>query len=280
MSFDLLETSARRGKPVYLFRFVAGTVVYNYTNVDIPFTYLSETYMPIAGLKPSATGQSHENNSQRITITANKDWLIPRLFVSFVPAIQIFLAIFVFHRDDPTDVHTFWQGFIRDAKWIGQQSSVECDPISVALDRPGLRRTFQAVCNNVLYDGFCPVPASAFRVDGALSAPPAGFIVQASAWASKPDQWFKAGFIERPLLSGTLDLRFIISHVGDTLTLLSPYPQDLASGETLRAYAGCDLTFTTCAGKFGAYTDTGGAFAGWDRVPQKNLFKTGVNNAF
>lgn len=279
MTFDAQETGRRTGKPIYLLRFLIGTNAKTYTTGDEPFVYLSETYAPVPGLDIGSTGQSQELHAQRMTITAPRDWAIPTMYVAFVPAVQVFLSIFTFHRDDASDVHTYWQGFVRDAKWEGSQAKVECDPITVLLDRNGLRRTFQNLCNHVLYDGFCPVPASAFRVDGTLLTTPAGFTLDASAWASKPDGWFNAGFVERALPSGVIDMRFITGHVGTTLSLLSPFPPDLAGGEILRAYAGCDHVFSTCAGKFGAYTDTGGAYGGWDRVPQKNLFKTGLKNA-
>jgi uncharacterized phage protein (TIGR02218 family) len=278
-TFDTQEISRREGKPVFLFRFLVGTQSYTYTSADTSFEYLSETYLPVAGLKASGTGQSEEVHAQRITISAPRDWLIPSMYVAFVPAVRIYLSIFTFHRDVASDVHTFWQGFVRDAKWEGSQAKVECDPITVLLDRLGLRRTYQAMCTHVLYDGFCPVPASAFRVDGTLLSAPSAFTLNAAAWTTKPDGWFNAGFAERPLPSGIIDMRFITSHVGTQITLLSPFPPDLAGGEIIRAYAGCDHVFSTCAGKFGAYTDTGGAYGGWDRVPKKNLFKTGLNNA-
>ena len=281
MSFDALETSSRQGKPVFLYRFVSGTEIYTYTSDSIPHTYLDEVYAPLEGLDMSGTGQSQEVNAQRITITATKEWIIPRLYVAFVPALQMFLTVFKFHRDDPADVNTYWQGFVRSAKFNPDDgnANVMCDPITVMFDRLGLRRTYSALCGHVLYDGFCPVPASAFRVDGTLLSAPSGFTIQASAWAGQPDGWFKVGFVERVLLSGVIDMRFITGHTGSTLTLLSPFPDDVAGGEVIRAYAGCDHLFSTCAGKFGAYTDTGGACGCFHRVPKKNIFKTGVNNA-
>lgn len=280
MSFNIFEVSDRSGQPVFLFRFSTGTVNYNYTSDAEPHDYLSETYTPLEGIAPSGTGQSQEVNSQRITITATRDWILPRLYVDFVPALSIFLTIFKFHRGDTSDVYTYWQGFVRSVKFDDKgNGSLMCDPITILLKRAGLRRTFSGLCGHALYDGFCPVPSSAFRVDGTLSSAPSGFNITAPEWATQPDGWFKLGFVERVLLSGVTDMRFITGHVGDTLTLLLPFPDDVTDGEVLRAYAGCDRLFSTCAGKFGAYTDTGGACGCYNRVPKKNLFKTGVNNA-
>jgi uncharacterized phage protein (TIGR02218 family) len=280
MSFNSFEISDRAGKPVFLFRFSIGTQNYNYTSDAEPHTYLDEIYSPLEGIAPSSTGQSQEVNSQRITISASKDWILPRQYVDFVPALSFFLTIFKFHRDEPANVHNYWQGFVRSAKFDDKGvGSLTCDPLTVLLDRQALRRTFSGLCSKVLYDGFCPVPASAFRLDGTLLSDPTGFTVTAAEWAGQPDNWFKLGFVERVLLSGVTDVRFITGHTGSTLTLMLPFPDDVNAGEILRAYAGCDRLFSTCAGKFGAYTDTGGACGCFNRVPKKNLFKTGVDNA-
>ena len=277
MSFDAFETSRRKGSSVFLFRFLIGTKSYTYTDADKSFEYLGETYEPYP-LDPSSTGQSQELTAQRITITSGREWLIPSLYVAFVPATQVYLAIFHFHRNDPQQqVYNFWSGFVRDAKWQGSKASIECDPVSVMLDRLGLRRLFHGMCNHILYDGFCPVPKSAFRVDGILSNPPTGFTLDAPEWASKPAGWFKAGFVERLLPTGVKDLRFIVGSAGTQITLLSPFPDDVQSGEVISAYAGCDHIFTTCESKFGAFTDTGGAYGGWHRVPRKNPFKINID---
>ena len=218
-------------------------------------------------------------NSQRITVSSTKDWILPRQYVGFVPTLQMFLTIFKFHRDEPADVQAYWQGHVQSSRFTDKDASLVCEPITALLDRLGLRMTFSGLCGKVLYDGFCPVPATAFRTDGILSGSPSGFTIAAPEWDVLPDNWFKLGFVERLLDTGVTDIRFVTGHVGDTLTLLSPFPGDLAGGETIRAYAGCDRTFATCSGKFGAYTDTGGACGCFNRVPKKNLFRTGLKNA-
>lgn len=278
MSFDAFEISNRTGQPVFLYRFALGTQHWNYTSDIENHMYLDETYEPLE-IRASGTGQSQEVTSQRITISASKDWILPRQYVGFVPVLQFFVTIFKFHRDDPADKYVYWQGYVRSAKFDDKEASLMCEPVTALLDRLGLRMTFSALCGKVLYDGFCPVPASAFRLDGTLSGDPVGFTIDAPEWDTMPDNWFKLGFVERLLDTGALDVRFIIGHTAGTLTLLSPFPPDLSGGEVLRAYAGCDRTFATCSGKFGAYTDTGGACGCFNRVPKKNLFKTGLKNA-
>ena len=278
MSFNAFEISNRSGKPIFLFRFTAGTVAYTYTTDSEPHAYLDEIYEPLEGLEPSGTGQSQEVNAQRITISASKEWIIPRQYVAFVPSVQMFLTVFKFHRDEPLAVYSYWQGFVQAAKFDDKNSHLTCSPITVLFDRLGLRRTFAGLCTHILYDGFCPVPDSAFRRDGTLSQLPAGFTLTAPEWAAQPDGWFKTGYVERVLPSGVADMRLITGNAAGTLTILSPFPSDLVDGETLRAYAGCDHLFTTCASKFGAYTDTGGAYGGWHRIPKKNPFQTGIKN--
>jgi uncharacterized phage protein (TIGR02218 family) len=277
-TFDTQEMSMRGGKPVFLYRFNVGTTSWRFTDADQIFTLSSEDYTPEPGLRATGTSQSKEVNAQRIVISAGKDWLIPRMFVSFVPATTMNLVIYKLHRDAPTDAYVFWQGIVRDGKFDGKKTSIDCDPLLMMLNRLGLRETFGPLCSKILYDGFCPVPRSSFRVDGTLSIAPSGFTLDAPEWAGQPDGWFVSGEVERVLPSGVIDRRFIIGHTTTTLTILSPFPPDLEGGEVIRAYAGCDHLMSTCSGKFGAFTDTGGAFAGWERVPNKNLFQTGLEN--
>lgn len=278
MSFNLLEISPRSGKPVFLYRFSIGTNSWRFTDADDEFTLFSEVYTPEFGLKATGTSQSKEINAQRLVISAGKDWIIPQMFVSFVPATTMFLTVYRIHRDAPADDYVFWQGIVRDGKYVGKKSSIDCDPIIMLLNRMGLRETFGPLCSKILYDGFCPVPKSSFRVDGTLSVNPTGFTLDAPEWSGQPDGWFTSGVVERTLASGVVDRRFIVSHTTTTLTLLTPFPRTVLGGDIIRAFAGCDHLFSTCAGKFGAFTDTGGAYGGYDKVPVKNLFQTGLEN--
>jgi uncharacterized phage protein (TIGR02218 family) len=278
MSFDIFEISNRAGKPVFLFKFTAGIQSYTYTTDNKPADYLGETYSPLENLEPSGTSQSQEIQAQKITVSAFREWILPRQFVSFVPSNLMFLVVFKYHRAAPDDKYVYWQGFVQSAKFDDKKSYLNCAPVSVLFNRLGLRRSFSTLCGHILYDGFCPVPASAYRVDGVITDI-GSFTITAAEWTSYDSTWFVAGFVERTLPSGVTDMRLITGNDTGVLTLLSPFPSDLQTGETLHAYAGCDHKFSTCAGaKFGAYTDEGGACGCYDRIPVKNPFQTGINN--
>ena len=82
------------------------------------------------------------------------------------------------------------------------------------------------------------------------------------------DGFYDGGFV---FFSSINDYRLILSHVGNDLTLLLPFPSD-AAGETVRIFAGCDHTIATCKTKFDNVLNYGGfAF-----VPILNPFLTGL----
>jgi hypothetical protein len=83
-----------------------------------------------------------------------------------------------------------------------------------------------------------------------------------AAFATKPNGWFNAGYIEK----GT-ERRMIINHAGDTLTLLNPMA-GLAVGDAITAYAGCKRDYSDCVSKF----NNGERFFGFEWIPARNPF--------
>ena len=67
------------------------------------------------------------------------------------------------------------------------------------------------------------------------------------------------------------DYRMITAHTGDTVTVLSPF-EDLAAGDSIEVYAGCDRTKAVCVSKFSNYDN----FGGWADWPTKNPYQTGI----
>jgi uncharacterized phage protein (TIGR02218 family) len=270
MAYETLERSTWHGAPVELYRFVLGTQMWTFTSSDGDgWNYLSEDYAPIP-IHRSEPEQSEEPAAHRLSITMPRNEAIPRLFVAFVPPQTMWLTIFRKHRAD-AEVVALWQGVVRSAAWKGSEAELQCDPIEALLARMGLRRLFGPLCNHMLYDAGCTVPASAFMREATILNT-TGFNLVASEFASEPDGWFTAGFVKR----ANGDMRFIMGHVSDTITLLAPFPGTL-NGEVVEAYAGCDHLFSTCVGKFGDYTEDGATHGGWSEMPTKNPFQTGLN---
>lgn len=151
------------------------------------------------------------------------------------------------------------------------KGELDCAPEQELLKRQIATPVFQKPCNRILYDAGCTVNRFAFSVTGVLASVSAdGITIAAPEFADKPDGWFNTGFIE----VGD-QLRMIVSHVGDTLTLMNAL-NGLAPGASVAAFAGCDRTYggtNGCATKF----DNGVNFFGYEWIPTKNPFSSGVN---
>jgi uncharacterized phage protein (TIGR02218 family) len=120
---------------------------------------------------------------------------------------------------------------------------------------------YQKPCNHILYDAGCGVDKNLFKVTATLTSV-AAETIKAAAFATKPDGWFNAGYIEK----GT-ERRMILSHVGDTLTLLNPMA-GLVVGDVITAFAGCKRDFADCNTKFNNAPN----FFGFEFIPGRNPF--------
>jgi hypothetical protein len=154
-------------------------------------------------------------------------------------------------------------------------AALHCEPNDAQLKRWGLRQKFQATCNVPLYSSRCGVPQSSFKIAQFLSdVTISGNAITSSLFDAFEDGWLTGGYIERPDSLG--DARMIVSHVGDTIVLLSPFERWQAD-EHLFAYAGCDHTFATCSSpKFAAHTEDGEHFCGCPTIPTRNIHDSGI----
>lgn len=272
MSLIEKELSEDSGAPIEFYKFAIGTDrVYRYTQSEEPVTYLSEIYLP--GIKDRSNPvMSPEIEQAKLTVTVDRDFVIANLFKVNAPRKTIWVTIYRKHfGESDADVISYWQGRVEGIKI----SSDDLAELTLGTLESGLRRkiftpTYQPTCRFFLYDGRCPVPDTAFKVDALISSS-TGLTLISSDFDVFPDGYFKLGTIENE----NLDSRFIVDHVGDTVTIISPFEEN-QSGNTLFAYAGCDNLRATCRNKFGAYTNNGRDFGGCDLVPDDNLFEKGL----
>lgn len=263
MTYANREISQAQGAPVELYKFALSTQEWHYTSGDEEVTYDGDVYAPIA-IHRSNPEQGQRTASQRLTVTLPQDNEIPLRFRIYVPHGPMSLTVFRYHRSDAETI-AFWSGRVRSAVFADDVARLECEPTAAQMERDGLRYQFQASCNHMLYDATCGLDALAYKVATSVSSID-GDDVTASGLSSKPDQWFRAGYLVRGL-----DYRMIRSHVGDTVTLWLPF-ENLQEGELIDAYAGCDRSLDTCSAKFGNVLN----FGGFPFVPKRNPFNSGL----
>ncbi|OGS01547.1 MAG: hypothetical protein A2V88_02670 [Elusimicrobia bacterium RBG_16_66_12] len=97
----------------------------------------------------------------------------------------------------------------------------------------------------------------------AVVATVSGVEVRSATFAAQPSGWYLNGWMEDVVG----EKRFIVGHLGDTITLMNPYPA-LAPGDTVVVVAGCDRTEATCVAKFNNF----GNYLGFPRLPTRNPF--------
>lgn len=265
MSYNALETSQSAGAPVELYLFRRGVQRWTETSGDVAEVYLGDTYTPapIQRSEPQLAERGKDGTS--FTVTVPRDHPVAAQFRVFVPATRMSLTLFRHHRGDAETV-VQWTGRVRGVRWVGSNAELQCEGTDAMLKRQALRRGVGINCEHMLYDSRCGLVATAFRATGTL-ATVAGTTLQGAVFASQPNGWWVSGFVR----VANEDYRMVTAHSGDTVTLLSPF-EDLAAGDSIEVYAGCDRTFATCGSKFNNQANNGG----WPFWPVKNPYQDGL----
>lgn len=247
-----------------LFRFVEGNTVINLTNLDTSYTYDSgfgdEVYVP-STVKRTEIESKNEINKQSIDLSFSLDDPIARHWM--VDNVDTIVTLTVFEVDG-VDVNVAWKGRMSSVKPSVSEIGISFESIFTSLRRPGLRARYLRTCRFTLYRRGCGLDKSGFAVPGVAGATEDGVTIGVSAASAFPDGYFTAGMIAAP--DGTL--RFITSHVGDTLLLMRRFPALEAGGVIVTLYPGCDRARQTCDTKFNNLLNYGG----FDWIPTRNPF--------
>lgn len=269
MSFNAREIATRDGQPLELVRFSVGIdYIFTYTNAVEQITYAGDDYLPRFFIR-SAITQSNEVEQSKLTVTVDRTSPIVALFAANQIVRRIDVQLWRFHKDD-AEVVSYWKGSVGAVNRSLVTADVVCESPEILLERASLRQFFQPTCRFFLADGRCPVPQSSIKVDGTISGVnTTANTITSAAFATKPDQYFKWGWVQY----GN-DIRLVVNHVGNTITLLSNFFSSPIS-QLVSAYGGCDNLPATCNTKFGTYTNNGQDFGGF-YVSIENYFEKGI----
>lgn len=259
MTYAAVETSDHSAQPVELYRFTSGLRKWLYTSADVAQVVATETYEPYP-LRRSNFKQTQELNKTPLEISAARDlpFVADAIASPLVGVVQ--LTIYRLHRSD-AEVTTWWKGRVDGIQFAGGEATITCSPLGTSLKRLGLKRPAQRQCPHALYGVGCDLSDAVWSLTGNLVSH-TGATVTSGVFATEANGWWVGGKIE---LEGVP--RFILGHVGDTLTLTAAVP-GLAQSAAFRVFAGCDHAPTTCDSKFGNILNYGGA--PW--FPIKNPF--------
>lgn len=268
MTFAAQQDTEYGGAPLLLFRFFSGERSWLYTNQAASVPRGSDVYTPLV-ISMGPTEQSAQELPRGVEINLPSNDLLALEFKPFLPPLPIEVDVYTRHRTDPEgEYRTVFIGECGSCNFnMDGTATITCYPLGHKLQRTIPWPAYCATCNWAVFSNGCGVDRELFKVQGTVDAVSADTI-SIAAVASKADQWFANGYVVR---DATNEVRWILSHVGGLLTLVSPF-LGLKSGEALTVFPGCDGLELTCKEKFNNLP----RHAGFPDVPRKNPFAENV----
>lgn len=264
-TFQDLETSVESGSRIELYTLAMGSTVYRMHNsVETTLVYAGDDFDRTSVKRGAiATGQEY------LEIMLPGSHAFPLKFTEIAPGQTASMTIQSYHRDEPSDVRVIYKGVVRAVAFTQNMahSALSLVPISEAMQRTIPERTFQAACNNVLFDADCKVSEGSHAYINQVLAIAGNIVTISNLETTKGDGWATGGYVAY----GALDYRLVLEQDGDDLILVLPFTESIL-GENVSTYAGCDHSIAVCDVKFLNEIN----FGGHPYVPTKNIFLTGI----
>lgn len=261
MTFNSRESSRYEGRPYELYLWACGGTTWAQTPGDATVEWQGRSYEPHVISRTEIT-QDGEAKAGAIQIRCLHDNPIVELLRTGSPLGPITLTVYTGHFND-SDVVVSFRGKVAS---IEVQDIVEVTVVpaqdSLKMQLPGIN--YQAQCPRIWGLGGCPVIRWDHRVIGTISSV-SGIVVKSTAFATKPNNHFKGGWIETPKGLGK-----ILGHTGDAVTLVQAIPE-LVSGMDVAAFPTCLGTEADCNTRFNALK----YYLGFSRIPKRNPFGSG-----
>lgn len=268
MSYQYYEESASAGQPIELYKFVEGGNVNLFCTHHEQIEFNGEIYNP-SSLKRDRVKQTTDSFKNSLSLKMPRTDLFAMSFITQTPEDKTVLTIFRGHYGDITsdgfDFQVYWKGRVLGAEISGNEVTLVCESIFTSLRRTGIRARYEYSCRHPLYASGCSVNKSLFITNGTLSAISSNRLtLTVNECSLKPNGYFSGGFIE---INGIK--RFISIHSGASLQLMNSFAiDDIAIGQPVGVYAGCDHLKTTCENKFNNVIN----FGGFPYIPSRNPF--------
>lgn len=272
MTFSAFETAVEASRPIELYTIVVGAETFRYTSAEDTITIGGLPYTPVA-ISRGKLSQGPEEANRVVEVELPGSNTFALKYVISVPSQRAKLTLSRVQRPDfpGPQVITLFEGYVKSVSFSnnGRTAKLAVLPAISAASRSVPRYTYQGSCNNVLYDVRCQVDSTnpAYRLTGTVTAV-VGNVVTVFGANGITDGWFDGGSAEA--LGGT-DARLILSHIGNDVTLLLPFPYALV-GQPLILLAGCKHIISVCKSKFDNVINYGG----FSFVPTNNPFDTGI----
>lgn len=260
MSYDANIQLIEQPALAELYQFESNNVFQYYTSYKDDITFQGNVYkaMPI-----SRTSLSFDADFRDINLTITAPVTDP--FITYItnsPLEVINIIIYQAFTIELTDFRVIYEGQIKQVGIKDKIAKALCESNSLALREMLPRFIYQSYCNYNVYDNDCGITKAASNFEVITTVTVTGSTLISSDFIPKGDGFFTGGHV----ISSDGDIRLITNHVGDTLTIQIPFDTRVSTGDTIKAYAGCDKSIETCTNKFNNQQK----FMGCPYIPSKN----------
>lgn len=261
MTYATNRQAAQQESTPEMYEFTSGSRHERLTSYPSAVTFFGNSFSAVALERSSfAYDSSFGSVSTKLKVPLNNTF---RRFIATQPIEPTNLKIYRAITSDMSSYVTRFNGQVVSVVIGAHVAEVECASRSRYLKKVLPRIIYQAYCNHDIYDSECLVEDSDYLVPGTLTSV-SGADISAVAWsnaAGYADGYFQGGRV----VVGS-DMRLVVKHVDDTLTLQIPFNSEVVAGVTVSLYPGCDGSPETCVNRFNNLEH----FLGMPYIPSKN----------
>ena len=233
-----------------LFEFRAGDTVHRFTNRNGDILHGGFVWA-FATLQRTNIAQTPEAAQNGIELTFPLGHDFANDFLGYGPELQTTVTVFRSTLANDSTFIAVFKGFVSDCEIQNDEIKLVCESVLLRAKNAGNRARMQKFCRHAIYDTSCKVDENDYALSVVPSAIDAGYLnITCPGADGFDDGYFSGGMLKLP--SGAL--RYIVSHVGNVITLWRPEPSivdilDDVESELI-LYPGCDGSLNTCHTRF------------------------------
>jgi len=246
-----------------LYKFEVGSVINYYTSYVQNILYDGNLYVS-AVIKRNTKPKEQSLKPMNLQISAPLDNSLIA-YIADAPAENVKITISQLFFTTPQEIIVIFRGEIIDINIVEGYANCNCQSNQELFVGNLPRLVYSCQCNNILFDSNCLVSKASVKLTTNVTV--SGSSLVSSDFALKLDDYYTGGYVEFGV-----NRRLITSHVGDTITIATPFDSRLTSGSSVGVFPGCLKDFDTCNTKFG----NTGNFNGFPYIPSINPVIYGV----
>ena len=172
----------------------------------------------------------------------NADLIVSRAYFSAMPTHPIPVAGL-----SPVGTLIIFRGMVGQVDCSTSAAYVTANDYKSLLNQQMPRNLYQASCRHRLFDSRCTLSAGSFTGTGTAGVGSTRGNILATVSAPGGSATYTLGTLTMTSGANSGFSRVVSHWGGGAFTLLSPFPMDVAAGDTFSVTAGCDKSLATCA---------------------------------